>query len=177
MSAHLLSLATLHATAPGVLDVVFGLDGAFEGAPAWCGPVWARKGLEATSPYQWLTVSSLADGGDVCYYEPSPDTDEDEWHAVNAALDLRIPSVAARLAGLCARALGNHHGDLWQVFIGDGTAKLESPRHAFMFVSPRLDAHTGAVDLPDEAFASKAAFLAALTLALAPRIRDLGGKS
>ena len=90
MSKHLLSLADLNAAAPGVLDVVFGPDGDFTNAPRWQPPIWdgyihalfdcfegdrgvGLLGLQYEVPYE------------------------------RAALDLRIPTVAARLLALLRR--------------------------------------------------------------------------
>lgn len=93
MSSHLLSLAALHAAAPGVLDVIFGPDGDFEGAPFFVGPVRdvARYGAGG-----WHWVRSVG-GGFLVFIEVAAIQPIDDY-----ALDLRVPSVAARLAGLCS---------------------------------------------------------------------------
>jgi hypothetical protein len=88
MASYLLPPSTLHAAAPGVLDVVFGPDGDFEGAPRWTGPVWTGERY-APAQAQHGRIGTLK-GAEL----PS------------AALDLRVTSVADRLRRLCERALG-----------------------------------------------------------------------
>lgn len=106
--SYLLSLAELHAAAPGVLDVVFGSDGGFEGAPCW-------------TPSGWEIHPMLTDP----HYAPATPTDIPHlWlpgHGwafrtfTELSLDLRQPSVAARLAGLCCRAANpSRMLDSWQ---------------------------------------------------------------
>ena len=151
MTSHLLSLSVLHTTAPGVLDVVFGPDGDFEGAPRWTCPI-------ATDPDRWRLDPSPAGRrwsivGMVAGARTWPD---------DAALDLRIPSVAARLAGLCARAL-HHDGPVYC---------YQSADDGWWYLMPKDD--NGALYWIEGA-ASEANFLAALTLALAPKIAALGG--
>ena len=151
---YLLSLATLHAAAPGVLDVIFGHDGDFEGAPNWHPPLW-----DGAWAYHIGDVPDPLDG---------------------LALDLRIPSVAARLAGLCARALhpGGRVDGAWSVeSLATGGKWLHGSAEREMswawYASgapqssgPRLHGIEGC---------SCETFLAALTLALAPRIAALRG--
>jgi hypothetical protein len=178
MASYLLPLSTLHAAAPGVLDVVFGPDGDFEGAPDWIGQVWAWSpawGPESRAacfrPVTCVYPETVSHGmgGGITRFE-------------HAALDLRVPSIAARLAGLCARALGcpadaafmadtgtPEQGFVafraeWALISGRrwiwnrGTGAELSERPAGVFLPPRCDAASG---------------LAALTLALAPRIVKL----
>lgn len=161
MSAHLLTLADLHAAAPGVLDVVFGPDGDFEGAPRWAGPMTSNADL---SRYGWLVW-----GG---FFHVSIATHDGHWQynvidwRAKWALDLRIPSVAARLAGLCARAL-----------VRDEVARCagrEIPASTSTQESVALLQYVLNVPwvqlTPDQLRR-----LASLTLALAPRIAALGG--
>lgn len=108
--SYLLSLADLQAAALGVLDVVFGSDGDFEGAPPWRCPIWGRRTREPSSEPEWLSMSGFADGF-VHYLEIGQYHDEEgrshqhgEWDIIDATLDLRVPSIAARLAWLCCRA-------------------------------------------------------------------------
>ena len=163
MDSHLLSLFTLHAAAPGVLDVVFGPDGDFEGADTWTGPVW----YEGERPSRWLHITMI--GG-----EAFSIVSAEWWPLAPLSLDLRVPSVAARLAGLCARAL-DEEGIGW-VTLDDGEWCLmvgNEPRGWWL-------PNTGEALLsmhPDLAgpVASPSAFLAALTLALAPKIAALRG--
>jgi hypothetical protein len=98
--SHLLPLSALHAAAPGVLDVIFGADGDFEGAPPWHGPLMFHTEGFWGKPHTvyWPALWNRAD--------PSPN--KMPW--VNgvmvkpdkAFLDCRIPSVAARLLRLCS---------------------------------------------------------------------------
>ena len=95
--SHLLTLADLHAAAPGVLDVVFGADGDFPGAPSWAGPM---TGMARYPRHSWLVWRGL--------FHASVGTDDglwsctvDEWRE-RWALDCRVPSVAARLIRLCS---------------------------------------------------------------------------
>ena len=147
MTSHILSLTALHAAAPGVLDVVFGPDGDFEGAPRWTSPIWGsvtRWGEERPPSFVTRWTRNGAD-----FVTP-------EWDGnagVRApSLDLRIPTVAARLAGLCERA-----------------ADSETYRNNTALLISAFRASAGAW------FDDEAARLAALTLALAPRIAALGG--
>lgn len=153
--SHLLSPSELHAEAPGVLDVVFGADGEFLLAPMFRPPLWH------------------ADGYWVWQYQV------DDLTVQPLSLDLRVPSVAARLAGLCARALGFNlfvgalcsayqHGDYFTLAGPHGMQEVTWSSHGWptsrAFVAP---------DLPREAMTDPPAFLRALTIALAPRIRDI----
>lgn len=74
---HLLSLATLHAAAPGVLEVVGGFDGDFDTAPIFHPPLWDGSGW--VWDYNWS-----------------------EAHASSLALDCRLYSVWTRLVWLCS---------------------------------------------------------------------------
>lgn len=143
MNRHLLSLAALHAEDPGAIDVVFGPDGDFEGAPYFSGPILARIRGEIPISYHHVCTS----------YEPDQigvmRNDGTRKLCDAPALDLRIPSVAARLAGLCARA---GHPDL-----------------GFQDNEVIAQARYGGPSW-NEAWAVR---LAALTLTLAPRIAAL----
>lgn len=177
MSAHLLALADLHAAAPGVLDVIFGRDGDFEGAPEWRCPIWdSEDGPDG----DWMGISRHARHPIADQFNPL-DT---------MFFDVRIPSVAARLAGLCARSIQMHAADpgpwywtargisaefgqyggfeRWEV--SDGMLR---PLHLIDSLTRRKDRL--APILPADAASSRPAFLASLTLALAPRIAALGG--
>ena len=180
MTSHLLPLSTLHGAAPGVLDVVFGPDGDFEGAPEWRCPLQSTIGV--VYHVEW-------------YREEDTIWCRGERNALvaygNMALDLRVPSVAARLAGLCARALddeavgqawvteaGEIHKDFWVLRYcdKDGYAascawRKDTGRPDRRSLSPcPTSAPIVPAGLPDVA-----SFLAALTLALAPKIAALGG--
>lgn len=145
--AHLLSLADLHAAAPGVLDVVFGPDGGFDGAPRWAGPVYGCLDTTAWRPHNdfWSV-----DWFDVQHRPLHRDERGDLQVIWEAALDLRVSSVAARLVGLCVRA--------------------SEPAHPVPFSLAALAA-VGSGQIPPW----KAEYLARMTLALAPRIAALRG--
>lgn len=139
--SHLLPLSNLHAAAPGVLDIVFGPDGDFEGAPYWVGPV---SDIDPSGVGGIYHVAAVLSGGSVATIEGAGNLP-----LYSVALDLRIPSVAARLAGLCAKAAPD----------ADTRRQLQ-----IMFG-----------DLRKPVSAGDAVALASLTLTLAPRIAALGG--
>lgn len=98
--SHLLSLAALHAAASGAPDKVFGPDGDVPGAPLWAGPL---TNIADPRRHGWLVwrgalhVSvATADG----HWPLSIEDWRERW-----ALDLRVPSVAAWLAGILHRAM------------------------------------------------------------------------
>lgn len=155
--SHLLSLPAMHRDGPGSLDVVFGPDGDFEGAPRWDPPVfWLNQYIR----WGWLRSQASFE------------------HLIlpDLALDLRIPSVAARLAGLCARALGQSQPRGWGV-------EDANPEWCFQSVwgtrayNWRLNGAPYGAGLPvlPKGLLTPEAFLASLTLSLAPRIAALGG--
>lgn len=177
MNSYLLTLAALHAAAPGAIDVVFGPDGDFEGAPRFTGPVLGRIRGELPMGYHHVCTS----------YEPDQigvmRNDGTRKLCDAPALDLRIPSVAARLAGLCARALGAPPPVVAYV-VATGV-----PEHGFLVLRAEwlligerrwcwnrdtgadLSMHPTGIRLPPRCDAASA--LAALTFALAPRIAAL----
>ena len=148
---YLLHLSSLHSAAPGALDVIFGPDGDFEGAPRWKPPLW--------------------DGAWAHHLGSVPDPIDD------LALDLRVPTVAARLAGLCAKALGES-GEGWRIVYAGMTWMLtdgQAPMFCWDVLGhPRLNTPPHLPIVVGCPFASSAHFLAALTLALAPQIAVLG---
>lgn len=82
--AHLLSLAALHTAAPGVLDVIFGADGDFDGAPDWRPPLACED--------DWATDYRITDGA--CWVYKGSHGNTVQWLV---DFDCRLPSVAARL--------------------------------------------------------------------------------
>lgn len=74
---HLLYLHVLHTAAPGVLEVVGGFDGDFDGAPIFHPPLWDGR--------RWVW-----------------DYDWSDAHDSPLALDCRLYSVWARLVWLCS---------------------------------------------------------------------------
>lgn len=76
---HLLPLPTLHAAAPGVLEVVGGLDGDFDTAPIFHPPLWDGR--------RWLWDYDWSDAHE---------------RAFALALDCRLYSVRTRLIWLCS---------------------------------------------------------------------------
>ena len=168
--SHLLSLAALHAAAPGVLDVVFGPDGDFEGAPCTVLQVFDEARNEYM-PRTWPDIEQMIDGGGI---------------PLRYALDCRVPSIAARLAGLCARARGVRVGDGWSLvcevhpgvlyrLVGVLTTGRSVTAGAWLSTGRRF--HTDAkigddVKHPPHG-SDPAAFLATLTLERAPQIAGL----
>ena len=177
--SHLLPLSALHAAAPGVLDVVFGPDGTFEGAPAFSPPlwtgIWSDRLEDPICQWGWCW-------GEVYMSEDGLALFDDHRQVEDAYLDCRIPSVAARLAGLCARALGATSGDGWMIHL---YPKVDYPfggyiglrRHdsCITFNRDGILLRERGVSVPVAAMATKELFLASLTLALAPKIAALGG--
>lgn len=160
--SHLLSPSELHAEAPGVLDVVFGADGEFLLAPMFRPPLWH------------------ADGYWVWQYQV------DDLTVQPLALDLRVPSVAARLAGLCAQALGVSIGAGWALvceahpgvlyrLAGVMTTGRSVTAGAWLSTGRSFRAEAKIWDdVPNPPHGPDPhAFLARLCIALAPRIRDL----
>lgn len=171
MTPHLLPLSALHAAAPGVLDVVFRPDGDFKGAPPWAGPMTS---LADTARHGWLVwrgalhVSvATADG----HWSSTVEQWRERW-----ALDLRIPTVAARLAGLCARAMGGA-GDGWRVIRRRGVwvlGRYHSPGMAqtYHWTLAGWQGHNGVnLTLTDDD--TPESVLAKLTLTLAPQVAAL----
>ena len=151
--SHLLSLSELHAAAPGVLDVVFGADGEFLLAPMFRPPLWH------------------ADGYWVWQYQV------DDLTVQPLALDLRT-SAADRVAKLCGLVLGfslfagstvsaYKHGNYCHLATPHGMQEVTWGPSGWA-TSRTFDPPNLPAGLPDAP-----AFLRALTLALAPRIRDL----
>jgi len=120
MNSYLLSPAALHAAAPGVLDVVFGPDGDFEGAPYWTGPVVE---IDPTGNGGVYHVAALLSGEFVAPIEPAPMM---AFYAV--ALDLRVPSVAARLAGLLLAAGFSTHDAQDALLMEDALLSAVAPQ-------------------------------------------------
>ena len=155
MLSHLLSPAALHAAAPGVLDVIACFDGDFPDAPIFHPPLW--DGRRWVWDYRWS-----------------------DQPIEGLALDLRIPSVAARLAGLCARALGfgSSPAHVWTDGPDEWWLMSSSAGECGVWNNlgePHPDyEHAG--DMPSIGpVDSEEHFIAALTLALAPRIVALRG--
>lgn len=177
----------MHRDGPGSLGVVFGPDGGFEGAPLWRPPLWGtlrpRKGNppdendgQTGFVFRYTLNTTMHGDADLAVVMDGPAA---IWGIGGAALDCRVPSVAARLAGLCARALGGPSdarlrmndesvslvGDRWQVtWQRDGGWEIVTPDDP-RFSCPRMRTHETA-----------ASFLASLTLTLAPRIAGLAAR-
>lgn len=167
MRNYLLPLSILHAAAPGILNVIFGPDGDFARAPRWDGPV--VRGGDSYFSYRWWTGR----GG----------------NPFDVALDLRVPAVFARVAGVCARALGFTDPAVWSIQDEGGGVYalygvLRRPRYSFEAVvvlrwdNGRAMGHgTGGAsthpDIGGGPFESLEHFLASLILTLAPRIAAL----
>lgn len=94
--SHLLSLPALHAADPDCLPVIFGPDGSFPDAPNFQGPVLIRG-------YGYVAVAC------------APTPAEPYWSRM--VLDLRMPTVAARLLWVCHRvvcAMGEPTARSWR---------------------------------------------------------------
>jgi hypothetical protein len=166
IASYLLPLSVFHAAGPGALDKVFGPDGDFEGAPKFRPSLFGNyQGVEGYYPLFHLTVRRVP-----LYRDARGYADPIE----NAAFDLRVPSVATRLAGLCAQALGQTQPTGWGV--GDANPEwcLQScwGTRAFNW---RLNGMPYGMGLPvlPTGLLTQEAFLSALTLALAPKIAAL----
>ena len=151
MTAHLPSLSALHAAAPGVLGVIFGPDGDFEGAPNFVGPLLDTVERRPAYQYVMVTPGLVYDWATMTHY----------------ALDLRVPSVAAARAGeLLARGA--------RALARDPRRTGNNPEtyawHQEWSLAITLHRATA-----EKWTAADAARLAALTLTLAPRIAALGG--
>lgn len=152
MPKYLLPLSVLHAAAPGVLSVVFGKDGTRDDAPLWRAPIW---GTVAGSDPGFYTMSSLhidSEGPKVC----AANIDRAFSPMMrDGALDLTIPSIACRLAGLCIRA------------------NPELPRRADLDLCYQILDQA----MDNRIHPETAARMVTLTLRLAPEIAALGGQS
>lgn len=178
MLKYLLPVSVLCAAAAGVGDVVFGLDGDFDGAPLWHPPL-ACDG-------EWHTDYCVEQGA-VWVYRGS------HGNSVQclADLDLRVPSVASRLARLCALALGCRNPGTVEVVVDYGTSdpawSLRSARRGVPLFRWTQDGRGLGSDFPspnlpvsveiDGREHIECIFLSALTIALAPRIAALGAGS
>jgi hypothetical protein len=177
--SHLLSLAALHAAAPGVLGVVFGADGEFEGAPPWAGPIYVAQTIAVGGgghmlPGGWIVSvdpRSITPSG-IWFPDGGPVT---PWSAL--ALDLRT-SASERVAKLCGLALG------FNLFPGSAVSAYKHGNYCHLSTSHGMQEVTwgpsgcpmlrgcGPPNLP-AGLSDAPSFLSALTMALAPRIRDL----
>lgn len=94
MPEYLLPLSVLNAASPGILDVVFGKDGAGDNHPNFTGPVYGSAGGYAPG---WWHIEGF-DSADVLLMNDAIG----EYDALS--LSALLPSTACRLAGLCIRA-------------------------------------------------------------------------
>jgi hypothetical protein len=173
--ACLINLSAAHAKAPGVLDRVFGKDGDFEGAPNFTGPILHRDRYlhVQTRRGQIGTLKGRVCDGVSC-------------------LDPRVPTVGARIAWLCAQAMGYTAPSVWGVTVSATTFSLRgvpvapgsmwetAPEFTWERRNGRAMSYPGAgavhMDLPALASATDVpSFLAALFMELAPQIVALGG--
>ena len=173
------SLAQLRDSDPGLPETVFGPDGAFTRAPDWTCPVWHRDGWYAIL---WFTSEGVILRKWDCEVEVSGVAPLDE-----VFLDLRVHSVMLRLAGLCAWALGHTLQDAWGVAVtqaldvwgrayrmatlSNATALCSVTSVYSRFCPPGQNRLGDSELVPaEEAYQSPETFLAALTLALGPKI-------
>lgn len=181
---HMLQLIAMHREGPGSLDVVFGRDGDFEAAPYWVGPV---TDIDPSGVGGIYHVAAVLSGESIATIEGAGNN----LPLYSVALDLRVPSVAARLAGLCARALdAEATGQAWTTEAGEIRPEFWVVRYcdtagyaasvAWCKATGRPD-RRGLSPCPPETpslpsgLADVPSFLAALTLVLAPKIAALGG--
>lgn len=184
MASHLLNLDALHAAAPGILTVIFGSDGP---ASFWSCPVRGRIaiGADLFMPEDWYWVAMVLGGGRVLTTDHAPYVKEGGSVILDAQLDCRVPSVAARLLGLCARAMDSAAtGAAWIEDHGDSLAlrycvKRVVPHDAIYWKRATGAPYATAADAKPVVMADvptdEASFVAALVTALAPRIAALGG--
>jgi hypothetical protein len=167
----LLQLLALHEAGPGCLDVVFGPDGDFQGAPLWRGPVRLTDGRYVSM--DWLL---------------SQPWDLPIMYRM-AALDPRVSGVAAKLAELCAKAMklrGCNQRGVWTMSLHRIAELPEPARHGVALKGIGLldpieviwdgEGRPVGHDGPALSYAvtgSREAALSALTLALAPKIAKL----
>lgn len=123
MTSHLLPLSTIAATLP----VLFGPDGDFPGAPRfrcalWAAGCWAESGPDGVYVQARRVLRDRAVVSDPLIYGVG----DRGYTSSQVFIDLRIPSVAARVAGLCARALGAHWAEGWTVRQYENGLALES---------------------------------------------------
>lgn len=127
MPEYLLPLSVLHAAAPGILDVVFGKDGAHEDAPRWKGP------YTYIDPIDEMPRIMMCENPTPMVVRPT--------FGKRCLLDLRIPAVACRLAGLCLRAGADHNAlnaDLCWEIIAEAMDNRIHPETAARMVSLTL---------------------------------------
>lgn len=175
-------------TTTHLLPVLFGRDGEFEGAPNWTCLIHGSVGGD---PPTFFRIGTIVSGA---FFAAGVDR---RFNARISAptLNLRIPSVAARVAGLCARALGNQEVASWCAIEDHFSWTL----HGALAISRGSFGRTielswerssgraqgygpgGEADHPSIPTLTQAtdvaSFLASLFLALAPRIAALGGSN
>ena len=172
---HMLQLIAMHREGPGSLDVVFGRDGDFEAAPYWVGPV---TDIDPSGVGGIYHVAAVLSGESIATIEGAGNN----LPLYSVALDLRVPSVAARLAGLCARALGCPADAAFMADTGTPAQGFVAFRVEWALIAGRrwiwnrgtgaeLSERPAGVCLPPQCDAASG--LAALTLALTPRIAAL----
>lgn len=141
MPEYLLPLSVLNAAAPGILNVVFGKDGSHEDAPRWKGP------YTYIDPIDEMPRIMMCENLTPMVVRPT--------FGKRCLLDLRIPAVVCRLAGLCLRAAG------------------DLPQRADLDLCWEIIAEA----MDNRIHPETAARMVALTLRLAPEIAALGGQS
>ena len=110
--SHVLNASDLHTLAPGIIKVIHGPDGDFEGAPPWTGPVWWNF-----CGGRWAQIDSF-DAADETFHLLD---DPREWSSQpccelgDLRYDLRVPSVQNRFKRLCELALGGPNVTLFEM--------------------------------------------------------------
>lgn len=173
-----LSLTRMHEEGPGSLEVIFGPDGGYEDAPMWSGPV--RMMRKSWPRHSWLHVTQVEPNGRGLYGAGG-------WAELEScSLDTHVPSVATRLTGLCAHALGITRflfdGALFSIYQQGSWIHLAAPHGGleatWTVTGWPYDSWARGVDIPrwgedDDRRYDRHALLCALSLALAPKIAEL----
>ena len=186
LPSYMVPLAQMNEDGPGSLDVVFGWDGCFEGAPIWTGPIWC------VSRSRWVSWTSDGGGAGGDAWRGCQRVGESgitTYDLSDLALDCRVFAVCNRLALLGAHAFSGisiNVNATWQTVRNfDSFTLIGVERHsARVMVRGRWsrlgrwmngDGVEEGPDLPIDRDATVYDFTAALTLALAPKIAKLDG--
>lgn len=175
-----LTLAQLHEQAPGAWEVLSGPDGA---APRWTGPLWSTWRTDFVFVFGAVDSQTASP----CYWgvmmtpkHADPEYPNDPQHAVIASASelcfrFDVPSVAAHVAGWCARALGEESRVDWSVRTVAGEWCLQSfpGRREYNWRADGTPYGDALPTLPGPP-RSPEEFLRGLLEALAPRIASLG---
>lgn len=185
LPSYMVPIAQMNEEGPGSLDVVFGWDGCFEGAPIWTGPVWC------VSRSRWVSWTSDGGGAGGDAWRGCQRVGESgitTYDLSDLALDCRVLAVHQRLSRLGAAALKglSCFDGTWQTVLGFDGFRLVGvhPYDTRMMVRgcwSKLgrwmhgDTTKEGPDVSIDRDATVYDFTAALTLALAPKLAKLDG--